>query len=99
MKPTLEGPNAGGKRGRGTGNKALVVRAVECAGKRLGRVRMRVITNASGESLGVFIRENISEGSTIITDGWPAYAELEVEGYHHELYNQNEATQAEETLP
>jgi transposase-like protein len=55
--------------------------------------------DASWESLGVFIGENISKGSTIITDGWPAYAKLEAEGYRHEIYNQNEATQAEETLP
>jgi transposase-like protein len=60
---------------------------------------MPVITNASWESLGVFIGENISKGSTILTDGWPAYAKLEAEGYRHEFYNQNEATQGEETLP
>jgi transposase-like protein len=94
----LGGSEREGKRGRGTGNKALVVIEVECEGKRLGRVRMRVIMDASGESLRVFIGENISKGSTIITDGWLAYSKLEAGGYHHEIYTQNEAIQAEETL-
>jgi transposase-like protein len=48
---------------------------------------------------GVFIRENISKDSKIITDGWTACSGLEAEGYRHEIYNQNEATQAGETLP
>jgi transposase-like protein len=60
---------------------------------------MRVITDAFRESLGVFVRENIAKGSTIITDGWPAYSKLEAEGSCHELYTQSEAVQAEETLP
>jgi transposase-like protein len=60
---------------------------------------MRVITNASRESVGVFIRKNISKGSTIITAGWPAYSKLEAGGYRHEIYTQSEATPAEKTLP
>jgi hypothetical protein len=59
---------------------------------------MRVIRDAAREFPGVFIRENISKGSKIITDGWPAYSKLEAEGYCHEIYTQSEATQAEETL-
>jgi transposase-like protein len=94
----LGGSESGGKRGRGTENKALVVIAVECEGKRLGRVRTRIITDASWESPGVFVRENISKSSTVITDGWPACSKLEAEGYCHEIYTQSGAVQAEETL-
>jgi transposase-like protein len=75
------------------------VTAVELDGKRLGRVKMRVIEDASGETLGAFIRENIAEGSKIITDGWSGYSKLNTEGYVHEIYTRSDTKQTEETLP
>ena len=95
----IGGAESGGKRGRGTGNKALVAIAVELDGKRLGRVRMRMIEEASAETLKTFIGENISKGSKIITDGWSGYSKLEADGYEHEIYKRNDATRTEETLP
>ena len=63
-------------KGRGTETKLLVVVATECIGKQIGRVRFRIIDEASTENLSSFIEENIQEGSTVITDGWTGYSYL-----------------------
>ncbi|MCK5543084.1 MAG: transposase [Desulfobacterales bacterium] len=48
----IGGEEHGGKRGRGAGRKSVVVIAIEVhEPKGFGRVRMRRITDASGESL------------------------------------------------
>jgi transposase-like protein len=75
-----------GKQGRGAETKTLVVVATECIGKQIGRVRFKCIPEASGEYLLQFIDENIKQGSTIITDGWPGYKSLtNSEKYKHEI--------------
>ena len=59
--------------------------AAECKGKQIGRVRFKIISDASKENLFQFIDENIEQGSTIITDGWNGYSLLdESEKYKHE---------------
>jgi hypothetical protein len=60
---------------------------------------MRVIEDASGETLGAFIRENIAKGGKIITDGWSGYSKLHTEGYGYEIYTRGDTKQTEETLP
>jgi transposase-like protein len=65
-----------GKQGRGAETKSLVVVATECQGKQIGRVRFKIIKEASGEELIQFIEENIDSGSTVITDGWRGYNTL-----------------------
>jgi transposase-like protein len=79
----IGGEEHGGKRGRGTSNKSLVVLAVELPeGKsQRGRVRMKVIQDASKKSLQGFIKENVEPGSTVITDGWSSYASISESGY------------------
>jgi transposase-like protein len=81
----IGGEEHGGKRGRGTDNKSLVIIGVELleGNNQLGRVRMKVVPDASKKSLQGFIGENIEPGSTINTDGWNGYASLEKNGYHH----------------
>lgn len=71
----------GGKRGRGTENKALVVLAVEIKDNCMGRVRMKMIQSASSEQLHAFIAEAIEPGSTLITDGWDGYNGIQSKGY------------------
>jgi len=75
----IGGDERGGKRGRGTENKSLVVTAVELLeGKnQLGRVRMKVVPDMSKKSLQGFIKENVESGSTVITDGWSSYASID----------------------
>jgi transposase-like protein len=74
-----------GKAGRGGIDKALVVIAAEADGNAIGRVRMRVIEEASADCLLTFVKDYIEPGSTIHTDGWRAYAGLQSSGYDHEV--------------
>lgn len=75
-----------GKQGRGADTKTLVVVAAECKGKQIGRVRFRIISEASGEKLLQFIDDNVEAGSKIITDGWSGYSSLsQLKKYRHEI--------------
>jgi len=81
----LVGGKKPGKRGRGAEGKSLIAVAVEVKGRKTGRVRLEKIPDASGSSLKSFIKRNIEPTSTIITDGWPSYSELEEMGYIHKV--------------
>jgi len=70
--------------GRQKTNKALVVIAAQANGPRIGRIRMRMIADASAESLHPFVIDCIEPGSTLHTDGWSGYSGLERKGYAHE---------------
>lgn len=72
-----------GKRGRGAEEKTLVLVAVEDKGNHLGRIRLKVISNASTASISPAIKDCIDPGSYIRTDGWASYASVVSEGYHH----------------
>jgi len=80
-----------GRQGRGAATKTLVVVATECIGKQIGRVRFRCIDAATAENLIPFIQDNVSQGSTIVTDGWKGYKPLPLKkegeegGYIHEI--------------
>jgi len=94
------GVDKGGKRGRGS-QKSIVVIAVEVhKSKSFGRIRMRYIPNASSESLSNFIYDVIQAGSTIHTDGWSGYNNLESLGYDHEVTVQSTSEdQAHVSMP
>lgn len=68
--------------GRQTYRKALIGVAAEVDGRGIGRVRLRHIADASRATLHGFISEAIEPGSTVQTDGLPAYRELH--GYVHD---------------
>jgi transposase-like protein len=75
-----------GLRGRGAENKALIIIATQMVEKKkIGRIRMKKIPDASSESLHGFIGSSIEPGSTVITDAWTGYSDLE--GYHHKVIN------------
>lgn len=80
---TFIGGEKPGKRGRGAAGKSLVMIAVELNGKRLGRVRLRRIADASAESLKAGISYAAEPGCLIRTDGWSGYSGLANEGYEH----------------
>jgi len=82
---TYIGAEEKGVRGRGTESKALVVVAAQENGKRVGRIRMRRVQNASAASLHPFVEDTIEPGSVVHTDGWEGYVGLEKKGYHHEV--------------
>jgi transposase-like protein len=97
----IGGEEHGGKRGRGTENKSLVVIGVEILeGKnQMGRVRMKVVPDMSKESLQGFIKENVEPDSTVITDGWSSYASIAQSGYRHVIPKKFEATDPDNILP
>lgn len=72
-----------GKRGRGV-DKCIVAIAVEVKfPKGFGRVRMRHVPDASGDSLVPFVRDMAEPGSMIHTDRWGGYNDLPKYGYKH----------------
>jgi len=92
LKETIEidecficGKQSGGNKGRGTDNKILVAVAVEMNGKKIGRIRLGVIKDASSENLNNFIENSVEKGSTIITDGWRGYSGIEKLGYKRKI--------------
>jgi transposase-like protein len=70
---TYIGGKEEGKRGRAFEKKSLVVVAVEVNDKKVGRIRLKMIEDASADSLHPFVKHNIEKGSTIITDKWASY--------------------------
>lgn len=82
---TYFGAEEEGVRGRETKKKALVVIAAQEDGKRIGRIRMRRIQDASANSLEPFVEESIEPGSVVHTDGWEGYSGLEKKGYQHKI--------------
>jgi len=90
-----------GKQGRGAEEKCLVVIATECIGKRIGRVRFKIIPDASTESLKPFIEDNVEHGSEVITDGWTGYSFLSksTDYKHNEKIISGSGKEAHELLP
>jgi transposase-like protein len=78
-------PETKGKRGRGTENKALIVIAVEISDRKVGRIRMGIVENASTDNLHTFIESTVDKGSTIVTDGWSGYVGITEKGYYHKI--------------
>jgi len=72
--------------GRRLLNKALIAVAAQADGKRIGRIRLRHIPDNSAGSLRPFIRDTITPGSTVITDGHNGYEGLERLGFQREMY-------------
>lgn len=95
----IGGKAEGGKPGRGSENKTLVAVAVEVDGKKLGRIRLKVIQDASFESWCPFITENIEQGSKIVSDDWSGLSRIKSKGYERVVYKQSIATCEEEMLP
>jgi transposase-like protein len=78
-----------GKPGRGAAGKTLIAGAVETArgrarGRRLGRLRLAMLPDASAKSLEGFLAANVAKPATVATDGWGGYAGLAAKGYGHE---------------
>ena len=62
--------------------------------KGIGRCRMAPLDDASGDTLGTFVTENVQPGATVITDGWAAYRAISGKGYQHRPINQKAARAA-----
>lgn len=84
---TYVGGTKPGKRGRGAAGKALVGIAVEINESdddhALGRIRLRHLEDASGDSLIPFIQDVIQPKSIVRTDDWTGYTTLTGCGFTH----------------
>jgi transposase-like protein len=86
---TLVGGPRPGKPGRGAAGKTVVAGAVESRrghahGRRLGRLRLQAVRDASASSLVGFLGQNVLSPAQVATDGWAGYRVLEAKGYAHE---------------
>jgi transposase-like protein len=89
-----------GRRGRQTETKALVGVAVQIEGRRLGRIRLQRLANASGPSLRQFVQDAIEPGRHVHTDGWVGYDPLRRHGYKHRItYLEGPAKTASQLMP
>lgn len=81
----IGGPKQDGKRGRGA-VKSIVAIAIEIMEpKGFGRLRMRQIPDASGDSLVPFVCDVTAPGSVIYTDGWIGYSGLAAHGFTRKI--------------
>ena len=81
------GGERSGKRGRGAEGKALIAIAAQKAQNGIGRIRMRPVADAAGESLEPAVWEMVEPGSIVRTDGWRGYNGLTELGYQHQVVN------------
>jgi len=90
-----------GRGGRQTETKALVAVAVQVEDRhRLGRIRLRRLLDASGDSLTGFVRDAVEPGSLVHTDGWMGYEPLRRKGYRHRItFLQGQAQSPSQLLP
>jgi hypothetical protein len=91
------GGEEAGMIGRKTEEKALIVVAAEVDGAGIGRIRMWRIATPDRTNLHEFIRDAIESGSTVRTDGLPAYRQLK--GYVHDRQIQRRQLPDEHLLP
>jgi transposase-like protein len=89
-----------GRSGRQTQTKALVAVAVEVDGRRIGRIRLRRIGDASADSLITFVQDAVEPRSRVHTDGWLGYEPLRRHGYKHDVtFLEGQAQSASQLLP
>jgi len=83
--------------GRLIEDKALIAVAVEEDRDGIGRIRLHRIPNLTRATLHDFIAQSIEPGSTVRTDGLPAY--LDLIGYAHDRKVQRDQPKGEHLLP
>jgi hypothetical protein len=95
----IGGPEEGLRGGRQRGKKVLVGIAIEVRGSGSGRVRLQVLADASGDSLGPFVQATTAAGTVVHTDGWRGYLGLSKLGYEHRPRKQGTVAPGEQLLP
>ena len=89
---TLVGGARPGKPGRGAAGKTVVAGAIESGrgkskGRRLGRLRLEAVPDASAASLQGFLGRDVHSPAEVATDGWRGHDGLAAQGYGHEPVN------------
>ena len=95
---TYIGGEKPGKRGRGAEGKALVVIAAQEDGKRIGRIRLQRVRDASARSLGPAVKQSVEPGSIVRTDDWKGYNGLKQLGYVRKIARKD-STVGDNLLP
>ncbi len=85
--------------GRGGERKSLIIVAAEKDGRRIGRIRMRRIPDASADNRHAFILDSVQAGSTIHTHGAKGYQSMKNKGYDHKMTAEGALASSEELLP
>lgn len=87
----LDAAKEGSKRGRGTSKVNVMVAISKDEDGRPCFLKMKIIENLRGETVGAFAKENIKEGSTIQSDSYHSYKKPLSENYNHEfeVYDSN----------
>ena len=80
---TYVGGEKPGLRGRGASGKVIVAGAAEVKGKGISRIRLKVIPDVKSNTLVSFVKNNVTQGSMIVTDDWSGYNKLSLNGYQH----------------
>jgi transposase-like protein len=80
----IGGPQPG-KRGRGAAGKTLVLIAVQAEDRKIGRIRLARLADASAVSLEPAVQQAVEPGAHIQTDGWQGYSGLKALGYKHQV--------------
>jgi transposase-like protein len=84
---TYVGGPGEGVTGRGAEGKALVAVAAEVRGRRIGRVRLQRIPDASARSLHGFVQQAVEPRSLLVTDDWSGYQGVERLRYRRNVKN------------
>jgi transposase-like protein len=82
---TFVGGVKSGKRGRGAAGKVLVLIAAEVRGSAIGRIRLKVIPDATMATLTPAVTELVEKGSNVVTDGWGGYVGMNAAGFNHTI--------------
>ena len=77
------GKGKNNKRGRGAENKTLVFGLVE----RKGAVMGRVVGNVKSSTVMPIVRSQVAIGTQVMTDEYPIYNKLKINGYKHKRVN------------
>jgi len=94
---TYWGSEETGVRGRKTEEKALIAVAVEIKEVDMGRIRLARVPDLNGDTLQRFVGYAVEPGSTVRTDGLPAY--IGMKGYSHDRQIQKHQHEGEHLLP
>ncbi len=95
----IGGLEPGLRGGRQHGKKVLVGVAIEARGRGSGRLRLAVLADAAGDTLGAFASATTEPAAIVHTDGLPAYRRLSDLGYEHRPRPAQDAQPGEQLLP
>ena len=77
------GPKPGGKRGRGSSKTKVLVAISKDSGGKPKHLKMRVVPNLKGKTVGAFAKDAIAENAIVETDAYRSYRKSLSEKFNH----------------